>query len=111
MCIQPSRWSADGQVPGHGPPQRNNRSDNISGPKPSSVLFKSPPSKLSTTNQGAGDGSHVDQGAVSQIVVYNAARTPSGDSEPKLSSSNNVYQDSSISNGALTTTTPYPREV
>jgi len=93
--------------------QRGSHSDAADGPKPSSVLFKTPPSKYAATNQNAGDGSHVTS---DQIAADNVAhsRTPSGDSPKTLSPTKNIYasQDTTTTtNGALTSVEPYPREV
>jgi len=86
----------------------------VDGPKPSSVLFKTPPSKYAATNQNAGDGSHVTS---DQITADNIAhsRTPFGDSPKIQSPTKNIYASrdtaATTTNGALTSVEPYPREV
>ena len=90
--------------------QRSVKPNIVDGPKPSSILLKTSPSKPPTTNQDAGDGSHVVQG-----VADNVARiqTLSGDALQTTSPTKNAYigRDSTASNGALVNAEPYPREV
>ena len=90
--------------------------DAVDGPKPSSVLIKTSPSKQPAANQDAGDGRHVVGRASNQIAVDNVGRvrTPSsGDSPQTTSPTKNVYigVDSTTSSGALINAAPYPREV
>ena len=82
------------------------RSDNVDGPKSS----ETPPSKHSAANQSAGD---VQQGARNEIDHGAHSRASSRDASQNLSPAKSVHiaRDTATPNGALTSTTPYPREV
>jgi len=100
-------------VPSQPVQQRGVKPDAVDGPKASSVLIKTSPSKQPAANQDAGDGRHVVDRASNQIAVDNVGRvrTPSGDSPQTTSPTKNVYISGDSTSGALINTAPYPREV
>ena len=117
MWSQPLRPNVDYHVPSNPShvlfPQRPYKMDAIDGPKPSSVLFKTPPQKPPVANQNAGGDARIGQASANQINDVADRQTPSGDSPPNLSPAKNVYisQDTTTPNGILANSMPYPREV